>query len=66
MNETVDVELCVVNNTFESATMLVLEKSVFGIRKLSGALANPDSTLECVTFYRVPFIGEPVHGRASS
>ena len=61
MNVTADVEICVVNNTFEQATMLVLE-AVFddpNALKLAGALANPDAALECVTFYSVPFIGEP-------
>ena len=68
-NETADVKLCVVNNTFEQATMLVLV-ALFDdphAYKLAGALANPDATLECVTFYSVPFIGEHVtvrYGRA--
>ena len=43
-NVTADVEICVVNNTFEQATMLILEKAVFdsdqnNTYKLAGALA---------------------------
>ena len=52
-NATVDVTLCVENNTLAQATVLVLEAD-----KLRGALADPAADTKCVFWTAVDFIGE--------
>ena len=52
-NITVDVTICVENNTLAQATLLVLTG-----QKLYGALSDPAADTKCVFFNNVTNIGE--------
>ena len=52
-NTSVDVTICVENNTLAQATMLALEGF-----KFFGALSDPAADTKCVSFTNVTNIGE--------